>query len=349
MGRAVVAVLAALLVLGAGSARAAEKPLLLKPAIPPRLAELEAKADALQITSTRVALSTSLHLQHESKAVRQFAKLLELKIEGVETTSPAAAAIEAKFFGTQVRLRYVEGHLYTFSWALGKHDGGRPWVELGHGLLGRSLGNTGKKPPTGPVSGAARFGKIFTLVNDGIGLHEVPATTLYGQPVTGFEEELEQKAASEGISSSGVSTGVAAAERPAPLAAGVAAAESSVPLATGSTAAKRPSPAQAPKPKLTIYFAASGAPVRVQIVSGTGKVGVVVTIDFPAIDFPYTIPAPPPSHVISEAALLKRMRHGRNSPRAPLLPGGEGPSEESSKAETVTPGSGSPGHRQSKQ
>ena len=89
--------------------------------------------------------------------------------------------------------------------------------------------------------------------------------TLYGQPVTGFEEEIEQKAASEGISASGVTSGVAAAKTP-----------------------------PAPKPKLSIYFAAGGAPVRVQIASGSTRVGLTVTIDFPAINFPYTIAAPPP-------------------------------------------------------
>lgn len=321
MGRAVVAVLAALLAIGAGSAHAAEKPLLLKPVIPPRLAELEAKADALQITSTRVALSTALHLQHESKAVRQFAKLLELKIEGVETTSPAAAAIDATLFGAQLRLRYVEGHTYTFSWALGKRDGGRPWVELGHGLLGRSLGDVGAKPAPGPVSGAKRFGKIFTLVNDGIGVHEVAGATLYGQPAVGFEEEIEQKAAAEGISTSG-STGITAAKHPAPV---------------------------VPKPKLTIYFAASGAPVRVQVETATAGAGFGVTIDFPAIDFPYTIPAPPPSHVISEAALLKRFPHEGGSPSIAPLPGAQSPGNAGPSTKTVTQESGSQGHGKSKQ
>jgi hypothetical protein len=274
--RAAAVLVAALLATIAGSAQAAEKPLLLKPAIPPRLAELEAKADALQITSARVALSTSLHLEKESKGLRKLAKLLELGIEGVETTSPPAAAFNAKLFGTQLRLRYVGGHVYLFAWVLGKHDGGRPWVQLEHGAMGRLFGNVGKQPSPTPVSGATRFGKIFTLVNGGIGLHEVAPATLYGQPVSGFEEEIEQKAAGEGISSSGVGTGVAAAKPPAP-----------------------------PKPKLSIYFAASGAPVRVQIASGTSHVGLTVTIDFPAINFPYTITAPPPSHVISEHALAK--------------------------------------------
>ncbi len=283
MGRAATVAVLALLALAAAPAYAAgpprtepAAPLTLKPAIPAQLAELEAKADALQITSARVSIGTSLRLGHASKGARELARLLEIKITGVETVSPPAAALTLKLFGADVRLRYVDGHTYVFSWGLGLHDGGRPWIELGHGLLGQTYGGVGKKPDVTPATGAARYGKLFTLVNDGIGIHELAPTTLYGQPVTGFQEEVEPKTGLEAGSSGG---------------------------AIGGLAARHPAP---PKAKLTVYFAAGGAPVRVQLETGDTHTGLTLTADFPAIDFPYTIAPPPPSHVITEREALKR-------------------------------------------
>ena len=303
MRRAIAAVPAVLLALACSPARATQQPLLPAPPIPPELQALETRADALQVSSERMSISTSLQLGHVPKGVRQFARLLEFKIEGVETSSPPAAALSMTVFGAHVRLRYVGGRTYLFSWEFGRHDGGRPWVELGHGPVGR-LFTSFAKPPATSTSGAQRWGKLFTLVNDGIGIHAIAPTTLYGQPVTGFEEELERKAATE----AGPLGSISVAKRPKP-----------------------PAPLPRPKSTLTIYFAAGGAPVRVQIHAGGGHIGSTVTADFPAIDFPYTIPAPPASHVIAEAKLLKRFAHVHRSSRTITFP----PDESSSSRGTA--------------
>ncbi len=307
MRRAIAAVPLVLLALGGPPARAAEKPLLPAPAIPPALQAIEAKADALQITSERVSLSTSLRLGHLSKVAREFARLLELRIEGVETTSPPAAALTATLFGSHVRLRYVEGHSYLFSWDLGLHDGGRPWIELGHGVVGKLFGGLGTKPQETAASGAERYRKFFTLVNDGRGIHELAPSTLFGQAVTGFEEEIEPKQVSESTGSGGA--------------------------LGGFDAARRPRPVSQPEPRLSIYFAASGAIVRAQVLTGDAATGATVTVDFPAINFPYTIPPPPPSHVISEREALKRFPPQRSTRSGPLAP-----ASETTHGEAVTPG-----------
>jgi len=300
MGRAVVAVLAALLAASAAPARAAEKPLLLSSAVPPALLALETKADALQITSARVSLSTSLRLGSASKGLRELARLFEVKLEGVETTSPPAAAFSVTLLGGHFRMRIAGGHVYLFAWTLAAHDGGRPWIELEHGAVGRLFGTVGKEPREADSSGAKRYAKLFTLVNDGAGIHELPQSTLFGQALTGFEEEVEPKAASEGTGSGGGLGGFAAARR-------------------------RHRPLPRPKPRLSIYFAASGAVVRVQVQTGDAKAGATVTADFPAIDFPYTIPPPPPSHVISERELVRRIGSHRR-PRGTAQGRGQGSS-----------------------
>lgn len=292
MRRAIAAVPVVLLALACAPAGAAQGPLLPAPQIPPELQALEAKADALQVTSERMSIRTSLHFGHLPKAARQLARLLEFKIEAVETTSPPAAALSMTLFGAHVRLRYVDGRTYLFSWDIGRHDGGRPWVQLAHGPVGR-LFTSATRPPTTSTSGTQRWSRLFTTVNDGSGIHAIAPTVLYGQPVTGFQEEIEQKAAVE----------------EGPL---------------GSVSAARPPvPPKRPKPTLTIYFAASGAPVRVQSHTVSGHLSSTVTVDIPAIDFPYTVPAPPPSHVIAEAKLLKRFARVRRSSQTVTLPAGE--------------------------
>lgn len=290
MCRAAAAVLAVLLALACAPAHAAAGPLLPAPAIPPELQTLETKADALQITSERLTLTSSLRLGHVPKPAREFARLLDFKIEGVETSSPAATALTATLFGSRARLRYVEGHEYLFSWDLGRRDGGRPWVELGHDTLGALFGGVGTKPAETGTSGAERYRKLFTLLNDGTGIHELAPVTLYGQAVTGFEAEVEPQQAAGSTGSGG-------------------------PQGAFDTATH---PVQAPTDRLSVYFAASGAIVRAQVESGGASAGATVTSDVPAIDFPYTIPAPPVAHVISERLALERFsRHISSQVRGP--------------------------------
>jgi hypothetical protein len=305
MSRSAAAVLGALCALCASAsmapaAPAAEKQLLLPAPIPPELQALEAKADALQITSQRISVSTELRLGKEApKGLGQFLKLFDTKIEGVETIEPPAAALKTTLFGSHLRLRYVDGHVYLFSWGLGLHDGGRPWIELGHGLLGRVLAGSRRSKTAPSTSGAEHYSKLFTLVNNGVEIHQLAPSVLYGQAVTGFQEKLDTKTLAE----SGESVGGAAGGS----------------LRGGFSAARRPSPPPKPAPApakavtLSTYFAASGAVVREQVETGDASGGSTVIVDVPAIDFPYTIAPPPPSHVITEKQLLRRFPPHRES------------------------------------
>ncbi len=294
MRRAPLAVAAAfaLLVLGivsapaAGSTAPPPPALLLPAAIPPDLQALEAKTEALQITSVRFSVKFTVNAG--SAIPKELAAVLGFSIEGVETVSPPAAAMRLVLFGQTLRLRVIGDRVYYFSWPLGRVDGGRPWVELGKGPLGKLLGGVGRqnnKSRLGP-SGKERFGAMITALNEGKGIRELGASIVDGQPVSGFEEEPE-------LGSSG-SAGESA-------------------LLGGFTAAARKPPPGAPRLKTTlrIYFAATGMPVHIVIASGTAQSGSMVTADFPAVNFPYTIPPPPPSHVISERSLERRFKPHR--------------------------------------
>jgi hypothetical protein len=281
-GRAAVAAgailtLLALVPASAGAAAPAgpAPPLLLTPAIPPDLQALEARTQALQITSLR--LSVKLTINPGKGIPKAFAQLFDFSIEGVETASPPAAALKLVLFGSHVRLRIVGGHVYLFSWDLGLRDGGRPWIALGKGPLGKAFGNGGQGPRTKTQNGRERFGATLTLLNDGRNLHELGPAVVDGQAVTGFEVEPEGKAT--GAPGEG--------------------------LVGAFSAASHKKAAPKPKIAMRIYFAESGMPVQILILSGSAKEGTTVTADFPAINFPYTIPPPPPRRVISERHLMK--------------------------------------------
>jgi hypothetical protein len=265
----------------------ASPPLLLPASIPPDLSALEEKTRALQVTSLRMSLRTSFDLAGKGFP-KAFAKLLDFSVEGVETVSPPAAAVTVVLFGVPLRLRVVGSHVYLFSWALGRHDGGHPWVQLEKGPFGKLLGGSGNgaKGPVGP-SGEERFGALLTYVNEGKNIRELPASILDGQAVTGFEEEPEGSKVPSGASGALGAFSASAGHKP--------------------KTKPKPKPKPIPKPKTTlqIYFAASGAPVRVLLTSGVGRSVLSVLADYPAINFPYTIPPPPPGHVISERELRK--------------------------------------------
>jgi hypothetical protein len=283
-GRTVVmAALLALLVAGGARDALAAAPIgpgLLPPppTVPAALRDLEARTAALQITSLEFKLTT--RIKFGKRVPKGLASLLDFGLEGVETLAPPAAAIKMTLFGTLLRLRIVGSHAYLFNWPLGRRDGGRPWVELGKGALGKLLGGGGATARGGAKSGATRFTALLALLNDGRNLRALGPSTVDGQAVMGFEAEPQATSNARG----------------------------EVGALTGFSAAKDRAKAK-PKEKviLSIYFAPSGLPVRVGVLSSEGKVSLSLVADFPAINFTDTIPAPPPDHVITEAKLKKRL------------------------------------------
>jgi hypothetical protein len=281
-------------------------PLLLPASIPPDLKALEAKTEALQISSVRASLKVGL--SGAKGFSKELAKLFAFSVEGVETVSPPAAALKLVLFGAPLRLRLIGSHVYFFSWALGLHDGGRPWVELGKGPLGKLLGGgkAGRNLKPQP-SGGERFRQLLTDLNDGRSLRELGPSTIDGQAVTGFE--VEPEASSSGSSGSlggGVAGGFAASKE----------SDRAVPKPRTPPGTKA-----VPKPTtlLSVYFAASGMPVRVLVDVRSGTEDSTVTADFPAINFPYTILPPPPSHVITEAQLSRLPSSRRSSRRVRVV------------------------------
>ncbi len=283
-GRVALTVCLALAAIGGGAGEASAsgpiKPGLLPlPAtVPAELAELEAKSEALQITSLELKLTTSFNLG--PKAPKGLSKIFDLGVEGVETMTPPAAAIKLTLFGSHLRLRIVGKRHFLFSWALGRRDGGRPWIELGHGMLGKLLGATGGS--SGPKPVTKSFTSLLALLNGAGNLHALGSSTIDGQTVMGFEGEPSSSSLSSG--GAGELTGFASAR--------------------SRTRPKRKAKLKE-RAVLSLFFAANGLPVRTSLVATSGSSSFTVTLDLPAANFPDAIPAPPASHVITEARLKK--------------------------------------------
>ncbi len=262
---------------GAGGASASSpiKPGLLPPppTVPAELRDLEAKTVALQITSLELKLTTSINLaRHTPKGL---AGLLDFGVEGVETTTPPAAAIKMTLFGHPLRLRIVGSKHFLFSWPLARRDGGRPWVELGHGSLGKLLGGAVSPSEGGPASES--FTGLLAMLNEGRNLRALGPSTVDGWTVMGFQAEP---------SSSSLTSGGGE-------------------LAEFASRKHRPKGKPTETVVLSMYFASNGLPVRTSFVARAGRTSVRIVAEFPAINFPDTIPAPPADHVITEAGLRK--------------------------------------------
>jgi hypothetical protein len=283
---------------GSSRALAAGAPSLLPASVPPELAALEGKLDAIELTSIRLSLSTSVSI-HGHGGGKNAAKLLSLfdtKAEAVETTEPRAGAIALTLFGTPLRLREVGASTYLYSYATGRHDGGRPWVRIEGGELGKLVGaGKGAGPP---ANAGQRFSALLTTINDGNDIRSLGARTLDGQAVVGFQEQPQRSSLTAGGEEG----------EAGPLGGFVA----SRGHARAKKKAKKRKP-PTPHTTLEVFFAASGMPVRVALVSAIGDISENAVIEIPSINFPYTIAPPPAAQIIGERALALLRRHRRGT------------------------------------
>ena len=268
---------------GVGLPSAASATLLPAP-IPPEMRALEAKLSALQLTSLQVSLSASTDFGHgkEAKKLAKLLSLFDFKIEGVETIQPEAAALKVVLFGTALRLRDIAGQVYLYEYALGRHDHGRPWVRLEHGSLGKLFGGKSGSKKSDPANAGERFAALITKLNEGKEIRELGPSTVDGQQVLGFGEEVEGSTEVSGT-------------------------EAGLFGAFSSSVHRAP-----PKTTLEVFMALdTGMPVKTVVRAGSGQVSSTVTIEFPAVNFPYTIAAPPAAEVIDERVLTRKARRRR--------------------------------------
>lgn len=263
---------------------------------------------SLKITSVRFSVAVSIAERRRSHAIGSLLALFGdagSNISGEETFEPAAANLTLGLFGTRLTFRVVGGAEFMYFKRLGTRDGGRPWLRLGPGGFGELLTIDGAmggapaqpvhlEPMLGPPAYAQPpFTTLTSTLEHALTVRELAPAVLDGQPVSRFLATL----------------------RPGQLGS-PAAPSGPVPLLAHHHA---PPP---PQPTLELSFASNGMPVRIALVLSVLGVRTTGTVEFPAVNFPLAIAAPPPAETISVAELetLAAKVHRRGHPaRAPQL------------------------------
>jgi hypothetical protein len=265
----------ALTLAGAASAQAA----LPLPAQPPELQALEQHMSELTVSSQRVTLKETIGGKLAAL------KGLSEELSGEESISPPFASTTSKVAGRTVTMLQIGNTLYTHDPSIARIDGGRPWVM--ESLTGK-VGQFGAKPRLGgsAIGGGGSllnptpFKSDAELIKQGTDVRALGSSTIDGQATVGF-------------------AGTVTARR----------------LAESALSKKQVAKLGRKHIKLKATFeafiAANGVPVRMNIVLSIGKVRLIAGEDVLAIDFPVTVPAPPPAVETIAAAELEKIEAKR--------------------------------------
>jgi hypothetical protein len=267
------------LMLPAASTQAALPP----PAQPPELQALEQHMSELTVTSERLT-------DKESIGGRLPRKLAALKgvseeISGEESISPAFASATLKTGGRSLTLLQIGNTRYIHDPSIARYDGGRPWVI--ESLTGKA-GQFGAKPSLGG-SGLGGGGGLLNptpfksdaeLIKQGTAVRALGPSTVDGQATVGFAGTVTARRLAESALSK-------------------------------KQVAKLRREHIRPKAAFEAFIAANGVPVRMNIVLSLGKIRLIADEDVLAIDFPVTVPPPPPAAETIGAAELEKIEAAR--------------------------------------
>jgi hypothetical protein len=253
---------------------------------PAELEPLLQKTGELQISSER--FSGELAVTGKKVPVKLKALGgLKLTIAGEESSSPEAAAITETELGKKTSLRLVDRAVYVREAAIGKLDGGRPWVkadssEASSGLFGShtTLGNSSSGSGTaGGSSGAVSSNKFKTVIalfkasND---VRALGASTIAGEAVTGFAGTANPKEIEESTLPAKLRTAIAKSH-------------------------------VKPSATFEVFLAANGLPVRSHVVLALSGLKLNVTEEVLAINFGTVDVSPPPAAETISATDLKKI------------------------------------------
>jgi hypothetical protein len=268
--------LAAFLALAASAAAAA--PL----AQPAELQALEQHMSELTVTSERVAgketISGKLPHTHGS------AKSVSTEFSGEQSLSPEFANVTVKIAGRSLTILQLGQTLYTHDPSIAAHDGGRPWVaeslSAKNGLFGSSpsLGGGGSRGSGAPSR--TPFKSDAELLKEGSSIRALGASTVDGQATVGFAGTLTAQRLAESVLSK-------------------------------KQLAKLKREHLKLKGSFETFIAANGEPVRTIVLLSIGKLRFSVSSDVLAIDFPVSVPAPPPAAETIGAAELEKIETAR--------------------------------------
>jgi hypothetical protein len=253
------------------------------PPQPPELQALAQHMSELTVSSQRLTAKERIG----GKLPRKLSALkgLSEEVSGEESISPPFANATSKIAGRTTTLLQIGNTLYTHDPSIARIDGGRPWVA--QSLTGKAGQFSAKPRLGGSTLGAGGsllnptpFKSDAELIKQGTDVRALGPSTIDGQATVGF-------------------AGVVTARRLA---------ESALPKKQVARLRRKHIKLKA---TFEAFIAANGVPVRMNIVLSIGKVRLIAGEDVLAIDFPVTVPAPPPAAETIGAAELEKIEAAR--------------------------------------
>jgi hypothetical protein len=255
------------------------------PAQPPELQALEQHMSELTVTSERVSGKETISGKLPHKLATP--KSVTGEFSGEQSVSPEFANVTVNVAGHSETILQLGQTLYTHDPSIASHDGGRPWVaeslSAKDGLFGSSpsLGGGGSRGGGSAAPSPTPFKSDAELFKAGSEVRALGASTVDGQATVGFAGTLTASHLAETVFSK---------KQLAKLK------HEHLKLAGSFEAFIAPS---------------SGVPVRTSIVLSIGKLRFGTSSDVLAIDFPVTVPAPPPAAETISAAEFEKIEKAR--------------------------------------
>jgi hypothetical protein len=253
------------------------------PAQPPELQALEQHMSELTVTSERITGKETISgkLPHKLGSP----KAVSTAYSSEQSISPEFVNATLTIAGQTLTLLQLGEMLYTHDQSIAKHDGGRPWVaeklSSKNGLFGSSpsLGGGGGSGGSGAPS-PTPFKSDAELFKEGSSIRALGASTVDGQATVGFAGTLTAQHLAESVF-------------------------------TKKELAKLKREHLTLKGSFETFVAANGVPVHTTVLLSIGKLRFGTSADVLGIDFPVTVPAPPPTAETIGAAELQKIEKAR--------------------------------------
>jgi hypothetical protein len=287
--RAALTLCAALVVCAAAAqAHAATVPLRPgEPPLPGDLLVLAQKMEGLSVNSERFRLRTGLTLSgHASREEQRLLNVFSIDVSGEATLSPPAGSFTLVVFGQKLEVRIV----YAYEPTLARHDGGRPWIDLG-------AQGFGPLTPSLPSSSAGNtFQSLARALKSALGANELGQEIIDGFSATGFRATVAASALEE----------PAAPAKPPSILEGI----------FGRSAAAHPGQGAPSSAVVEAFIAPNGLPVRTHISASSEGASASALLEVFAINFALRVHRPPRRLTIGLARLRKLSESSAGRPSA---------------------------------
>jgi hypothetical protein len=227
---------------------------------------------------------------HASREEQRLLNLFSIDLSGEATLSPPAGSFTLVLLGQKLKVRIVHGTVYAYEPTLARHDGGRPWIDLG-------ARGFGPLTPSLPSSSAGNtFQSLARALKGALGATELGQEIIDGVPATGFRATVAASALEE----------PAAPAKPHSILEGI----------FGRSAAAHPGQGAPTSAVVEAFIAPNGLPVRTHISASSEGTSASALLEVFAINFALRVHRPPRRLTIGLGELRKLSESSAGRPSA---------------------------------